>query len=207
METNRETELTVALACAESTIAALRSDLAEATTLRDQWALVSDTMEVRRDRAVKECDELRDEVEGLNGIIAGFRAGAESALAAALERIGTTEAKCDKLQADCTELANECSRLTADLAATEETVSRYKEFAEGEILGRVSERLAADLGDQTTTDRVRRLERLIVDTCNALGPPAGSETVVTKGSDLPRLVADLVADRNGLRAIVNAAKG
>lgn len=46
-----------------------------------------------------ERDRLRNEVESLNGVIAGFQAGAESALTAALLRAGAAEAERDRLWA------------------------------------------------------------------------------------------------------------
>lgn len=45
-------------------------------------------------------------------------------------------------------------------------------------------------------DRVAHLEQLIVDIADALRPPVGSETVRTKGSDLPRLVRELRVGRD-----------
>lgn len=52
---------------------------------------------------------------------------------------------------------------------------------------------------ETLEERIGRLEQIIVDTCNAVSPPVGSETVLTKGSKLAGLVGELREDRDRWR--------
>lgn len=55
-------------------------------------------------------------------------------------------------------------------------------------------------------ERVTQLERIIVETVDALKSPVGSETVRTKGSELPGLARRLRSERDSLREVVDALR-